>query len=99
MNSFLPTHLRPALAVLLALTLITGHRLPGRGHRRRPGRVPVAGQRLAGHASTGGRSARALIGQAFDDPRYFWGRPSAAGAGYDGDGVGRLQPGPDQPAP
>jgi K+-transporting ATPase ATPase C chain len=24
-----------------------------------------------------------LIGQAFDDPKYFSGRPSAAGAGYD----------------
>ena len=26
----------------------------------------------------------ALIGQAFDDPAYFWSRPSAAGDGYDG---------------
>jgi K+-transporting ATPase ATPase C chain len=24
-----------------------------------------------------------LIGQAFADPKFFWGRPSAAGAGYD----------------
>jgi potassium-transporting ATPase KdpC subunit len=36
----------------------------------------------------------ALIGQQFDDPRYFWGRPSAAGDGYDPTKSGASNLGP-----
>lgn len=35
-----------------------------------------------------------LMGQAFGDPRYFWGRPSGAGSGYDGMASGGPNLGP-----
>ena len=46
MRSFLRHQLWPAIALLVALTLITGVHLPGRRHRHRPGGLPEPGQRL-----------------------------------------------------
>ena len=65
-------------------------RLPRARHRDRPGRLPA--QANGSYVVTGdGRTiGSSLIGQAFSQPGYFWGRPSAAGAtdenplGYDG---------------
>jgi K+-transporting ATPase ATPase C chain len=70
------TLLRPALTLLLALTLITGVLYP----------LAVTGvaQWLFGSAANGSLIVRdgkplgsSLIGQPFADPKYFWGRPSA----------------------
>ncbi len=71
------THfIRPAVTMLVVLTLTTGVLYP----------LAVTGlaQHLFPHEANGslilrdGRPAgSALIGQAFDDPRFFWGRPSA----------------------
>ena len=69
-------HLRPALTMLLALTVLTGAVYP----------LMVTGlaQILFPRQANGSLIARdgkvigaELIGQYFDEPKYFWGRPSA----------------------
>jgi K+-transporting ATPase ATPase C chain len=76
-------YLRPALVVLVALTLVTGVAYPAAvtavAQLVFPGQAN--GSMITANGTTVGS---ALIGQAFSDPRYFWGRPSAAGDGYDG---------------
>jgi potassium-transporting ATPase KdpC subunit len=75
--------LRPALVVLGLLTLVTGGLYP----------LAVSGIGLTAFArqahgsliETDGRVIGSeLIGQNFTSARYFHGRPSAAGSGYDG---------------
>ena len=69
-------HLRPALSMLLVLTLLTGVVYP----------LTVTGlaQLVFPQQANGSLIVRdgkvigsELIGQHFDDPKYFWGRPSA----------------------
>ena len=69
-------HLRPALSMLLVLTLLTGVVYP----------LTVTGlaQVVFSQQANGSLIVRdgkvigsELIGQYFDDPKYFWGRPSA----------------------
>lgn len=71
-------HLRPALVLLALFTLLTGVLYPvvttGIAQLVFPG--PASGSLI----ERGGRVVgSALIGQPFDEPRYFWGRPSATG--------------------
>ena len=68
--------LRPSLALLLILTLVTGFAYPLL--------LTVAGHALFPYQANGSlieRNGRvigsALIGQSFADPAYVWGRPSA----------------------
>ena len=68
--------LRPCLTVFVLLTLLTGIVYPGV--------VTLIAQGVFPHRANGsviereGKPAGSeLIGQSFDDPRYFWGRPSA----------------------
>jgi potassium-transporting ATPase KdpC subunit len=86
-------YLRPALVVLAALTLVTGVAYPAAV-------TAVAQLVFPGQANgsmitaNGSMVGSALIGQAFSGERYFWGRPSAAGQGYDGMASGGSNLGP-----
>jgi K+-transporting ATPase ATPase C chain len=90
--------LRPALAVFVLLTLVTGVVYPLL--------VTVIAQTAFSHQANGsivmrdGRPVGSeLIGQPFDNPRYFWGRPSTTGAvAYNGAASTGSNLGPTNPA-
>lgn len=71
--------IRQSFMIFVALTLLTGVVYPLV--------MTVASQALFPHQANGSLIERddkvigsSLIGQQFDDPRYFWGRPSATGS-------------------
>lgn len=88
------TQFRPAITLLALYTLLTGVVYP----------ILVTGiaQVAFPHQANGSLIERAgvvigseLIGQQFDDPKYFWGRPSAAGydaAASSGSNYGATNP-------
>jgi K+-transporting ATPase ATPase C chain len=83
MRSFIKTQLWPAVAILLAFTVITGLIYPAvvTGIAQVVFPSQANGSMITVDGATVGSS---LIGQSFDNPKYFSGRPSAAGAsGYD----------------
>jgi K+-transporting ATPase ATPase C chain len=89
MRTFVAQQLRPAILLLVLLTLITGVAYPG--IVTAIGQVAFSSQANGSFITVNGAQVgSSLIGQAFDQPKYFWGRPSAAGAtasnpaGYDG---------------
>jgi potassium-transporting ATPase KdpC subunit len=89
--------LRPALVLLVLLTLLTGVIYPlvvtviahGLFPRQASGSLLVQGGRVVGSA---------LIGQSFSDPRHFWSRPSATapqpynGTASNASNLGALNP-------
>src|ERR1035437_7627593 len=82
MRSFLKSQLWPAVAILLAFTVITGISYPVAVTV--VAQVVFPGQANGSMIVVDGKTVgSSLIGQAFDDPKYFSGRPSVAGAGYD----------------
>lgn len=88
------SHLRPAVVMTLALTLVTGIAYPlvvtGLANVLFPRQAQGSLIRAADGTVVGSR----LIGQPFSEPRYFHPRPSAAGAGYDGMASGGTNLGP-----
>ena len=82
MRPVLRNQLWPAVAILVLLTAVTGFAYPAAVTAVSQVAFPsqANGSMIVVSGQTVGSS---LIGQAFDDPKYFSGRPSAAGTGYD----------------
>jgi K+-transporting ATPase ATPase C chain len=103
MKSFVGRVLRPAIALLVAMTVITGVIYPAV--------VTIAAQVAFPYQANGSMIVvdgetvgSSLIGQFFNEPQYFWGRPSAAGVssanpgGYDASGSAGSNLGPSSKA-
>jgi K+-transporting ATPase ATPase C chain len=90
MTAFLRHRLRPAVALLLALTLVAGVVYPAIVTAVAQVAFPSQANGSFLTTADGRAIGSSLIGQCFGEAEYFWGRPSAAGAtdespcGYDG---------------
>jgi len=99
MSTFLRHRLWPAVAILIVLTIITGVIYPL--VVTAIAQVAFPGQANGSFVVTAdGRTVgSSLIGQAFDQPQYFWGRLSAAGKdGFDANGSAGSNLGPTSQA-
>jgi K+-transporting ATPase ATPase C chain len=91
------SELRPALLSLVLFTILTGAIYPavvtGIAH------LVFRGQAEGSLVSRDGKAVgSALIGQPFDDPKYFWSRPSGTSPAYNGAASGASNLGPMNPA-
>lgn len=71
------THLRPAVVSLTLLTLLTGVLYPLLVTGLAQVLFPAEANGSLVFSDTGQAVGASLIGQSFDEPRYFWGRLSA----------------------
>src|SRR6476659_3566794 len=89
--------IRPAMIFMIVMTVLTGVIYPllitGISQtvfpRQANGSLIYEGDKPVGSA---------LIGQPFDDPKYFWSRPSATSPAYNGAASGASNLGPMNPA-
>jgi K+-transporting ATPase ATPase C chain len=95
MRTFVRGQLRPAIAIIITMTVITGMAYPAL--------VTAAAQLIFPEQANGSLIrddegvvlGSSLIGQGFSRQTYFWSRPSAAGAeGYDASASGGTNLGP-----
>src|ERR1700693_1025543 len=98
MTRFLRHTIWPAVALLLAMTLITGVAYPV--VVTAVAQVAFPSQANGSMIMVDGKTlGSSLIGQAFSDQKYFWGRLSAAGKdGYDASGSAGSNLGPTNQA-
>ena len=90
-------HFRPCLILFMLFTMLTGLAYPAL--------ITVIAQTVFHHQANGsviiqdGKAVGSeLIGQTFDDPSYFWGRPSATGpTGYNAAASSGSNLGPTNP--
>lgn len=89
--------IRQSVVIFAVLTLITGIAYPVL--------ITVVAQMVFPHQANGSFIERdgklvgsALIGQQFDDPKYFWGRPSATSPAYNAAASTGSNLGPTNPA-
>ena len=88
-----PRQLRAAAVLTLLLSVLTGIVYPGAVTAL--ARIVFLRQAAGSLVEAGGRVVGSeLIGQSFTQPWYFHGRPSAAGAGYDGAASSGTNKGP-----
>lgn len=89
MTTFLRHRLWPAIALLVALTVVTGFLYPLAVTAVAQVAFPSQANGSFIQTADGRTIGSSLIGQAFSQPQYFWSRPSAAGVtdanpgGYD----------------
>jgi K+-transporting ATPase ATPase C chain len=99
MRTFLLHQLRPAIFVLVLLTIVTGVAYPAAVTAVAQAVFPNQANGSLVSTADGRVIGSSLIGQAFSDPKYLWGRPSAAGKdGYDANGSAGSQLGPTSQA-
>lgn len=94
MITFLRHRLWPAIALLVVMTVLTGVIYPAVVTGIAQVVFPSQANGSFVTTADGRTIGSSLIGQAFSDPKYFWGRPSAAGKGYDASGSAGSNLGP-----
>lgn len=93
----MPSPIRPAVVMLLLLSALTGivYPLVVTGIAQAAFPTQANGSLLMEHGNVRGS---ALIGQPFDDPRYFWSRPSSTAPAYNAASSSGSNLGPSNPA-
>ncbi len=98
MNNDILSAIRPGLVLLLLFTVLTGIVYPGIVLGIGQAVFPAQANGSLVRDANGTVVGSEMIGQGFAAPKYFHGRPSAAGKGYDGQASSGSNLGPNAQA-